>query len=171
MLTFFKVFESVPVECFGRSVAKPHKFMRGRDASHGIKRPAEPFPDMPPQALRPGSRPPSAAACSPRLRRRPFAGRPLGYGNPRKLHPGADFRTVEDVADIRGQPVREVHHGVYLATCAQPLPLFDLRRGVAVLRGQRCAVMPGKNIPQPGPEAPSSPATKITSPDGHRCAA
>ena len=50
----------------------------------------------------------------------------------------------------RSQSVREVHHGVHLASGAQPCTLPDLRLRVAVHGGERRVVPSGEDVPQSG---------------------
>ena len=79
---------------------------------------------------------------------------PRGDGDERKLHLRTRRRTVEDVSEVRSQSVREVHHGVHLASGAQPCTLPDLRLRVAVHGGERRVVPSGENVPQSGARGP-----------------
>ena len=76
--------------------------------------------------------------------------RPLGHGDPFEKNLGADPRAVEDVPQVGGQSVREVHHGVHLPAHAEPEPLLHLRARVAVLDGRRGVEPPGKQVAQTG---------------------
>ena len=55
-----------------------------------------------------------------------------GGRNPLGVDGGADARTLHDVADVRRQPVRNIHHGMYFMPPAEPEAFGDLRPGIAV---------------------------------------
>ena len=67
---------------------------------------------------------------------------------------GIDFGTyagpVQDMPQVGGDAVRDVHHGVHFRTFAEPDAFGDLRGGVAVDLCQRGVVPSGQDIAQSG---------------------
>ncbi len=73
----------------------------------------------------------------------------LGRRNPFHVDDCAAARTFEDVADVRCQSVRKIHHGMYFRPCSKPKALGYVRLWVAVNGCCRCIVAARKNIVQP----------------------
>ena len=121
------VVESLPVERLRRAVVAPTQLARIGNAADGVERCAEPRAERLDEPFGSGLR------CAEQqlvvlagAGRRPQVDTRCG-GNPLQVDVGADLRTLHDVAHVRCQTVREVHHGRYLVPCAEPEPFGHLR--------------------------------------------
>ena len=142
--------KSLPVVGLGAAVAQPGEPRLGGDAADGVERRAEACAELRREPFGRGGvgRQQQLVVLAPAERRLQVGAR--GHGNLFEVDLRPDVREVEDVAQIRSQPVREVHHGVDLRPRAEPHPLVDLRHGVAVEGSQRGVEPSGKQIAQSG---------------------
>ena len=142
--------EPVPVQGPGPAVFEPLQFAAARDAADGVERRAEACAEIggePVGGRRVGREQElvilaPAGGC--------FDVCPLGEGDTADVDRGAYPRALHDVADIRGQPVREVHHGVYFGACTEPDAFGHLGQRVAVGCGGGGVVASGEDVMQSG---------------------
>ena len=142
------VAESLPIDRQRGAVSEPFEMIAARDAADEVELIAETEPVV-------------GQKCVGALRsdgEEKFVVFAAGYGgfeiDGSRDALGIDFGTyaglVQDMPQVGGDAVRDVHHGVHFRTFAEPDAFGDLRGGVAVDLCQRGVVPSGQDIAQSG---------------------
>lgn len=143
--------EAVPVEGAERSVFEPLQLSAVRDPADGVERGAEPGEEVGGETFR---------VCAIGRKQKDVVLAGAGGGpdvriccgrNPLGIDGGADARTLHDVADVRRQSVRNIHHGMYFVPLAEPDAFGDLRPGIAVYGSGGGVVTARENVAQARP--------------------
>ena len=137
------------------AVAKPDEPRTG-DAADGVERTSEGGPEIAGHAF-------GGSAVCREEQLVVFAAaqgvaerRSLGDRNRLDFDLGTDFRCFENVPEVGGDAVRQIHHGMHLAAFAEPLARLDFGQRIPVDRRQRRVDPPVEDVAQAGARSPET---------------